>query len=468
MSKMPKRKVLILGLDSAPADLMFGGFLDHLPNIQQLVQKGVHGVLQSCDPPITIPAWMVMMTGKSPGRLGLYGFRHRRGYSYTDISLSTSMSVKEPTLWDILAAYKMRSCVVAVPPSYPPKPLDGWLVSCFMMPSTQGRFTYPDSLKNEIQKLVGEYIPDVEFRVKNRDMLLDQLYTMTDRRFRIIEHLLKNKAWDFSIAHEIGPDRVHHAFWKYFDREHHLYQQGNPYENVVLDYYKFLDTRIGRLLRLLDDDTAVMVVSDHGVKRMKGAFCVNHWLAQEGYLVFEETPTSPMPLEKAKVDWARTRAWAWGGYYARIFLNVRGRESSGVIDPADYELMRSELNERLTAVRGPNGESWSTHVYSPEELYDKCTGDHADLMVYFDDLFWRAAGTVGHPTIYLSENDTGPDDSVHSKEGMFIIADGDVSYSESLTATLYDIAPTVLTLMGIPIPSDMHGRPIDPLGSRWG
>ena len=457
---MPKQRVLVLGLDSVPADLLFDRFSAELPNIKHLMQNGVHGVLQSCDPPITIPAWMVMMTGKSPGQLGLYGFRHRRGYSYTDISLPLSLDVKEPTVWDILARYDKRSCVLAVPPSYPPKAINGWMVSCIMTPNTEGSFTYPESLKEEIQELVGEYIIDVVFRVDDLDTMLRQLYTMTERRFRVIEYLLQNKPWDFFIAHEIGPDRVQHSFWKYFDPEHHLYQPGNKYENVILEYYKFLDAQIGKVLSTVDDDTAVLLLSDHGAKRMKGGFCVNHWLEQNGYLVFKEQPASPMSLNDAQVDWTKTLAWAWGGYYARVFLNVKGREAQGIVEPEDYDRIRSELKDRLAAVRGPAGESWSTEVHYPEELYGQAIGDRPDLMVYFDDLYWRAAGTVGHPTMYLRENDTGPDDSVHSKDGIFVIANGGVSRGGPLTANLYDVAPTILTLMGVPVPADMRGSPI--------
>ena len=456
------QRVVVLALDSIPADLLFGRFAGQLPNIQRLMDEGMYGVLESCDPPITVPAWMVMMTGKSPGRLGLYGFRHRREHSYTEFTLPTSVSVKEPTVWDILAERGKRSCVVAVPPGYPPKPIDGWSVSCFMTPSTEGSFTYPESLKGEIRELVGEYLPDVQFRVEDRDTVLKELYTMTERRFAVIRHLLTTKPWDFFIAHEIGPDRVHHAFWKFSDPDHHLYEPGNKYESVILDYYKYLDSLVGEVLELVPEDAAVVVLSDHGAQRMKGAFCVNQWLEKEGYLTFKETPASPMSLESAEVDWEKTIAWAWGGYYARVFLNVEGREATGTVGAADYERVRSELKQRLEAVEGPDAEPWATQVYYPEELYDQSNGDYPDLMVYFDNLFWRAAGTVGHPAMYLAENDTGPDDCVHSKEGIFIVNNGGDKRGGPFTADLFDVAPMLLKLMGVPVPSDMRDSTLAP------
>jgi predicted AlkP superfamily phosphohydrolase/phosphomutase len=454
---MAKRKVFVLGLDSVPASLLFQRFKQHLPNLRSLMDSGACGVLWSCDPPITIPAWMVMMTGKSPGRLGLYGFRHRRDNSYTDVALPTTASVREPTVWDILGAQGKHVTVVAVPPSYPPRRVNGEMVGCFMTPDTSADYTYPRELKQEIRDAVGEYAVDVTFRHEERDNVLRELYDMAERRFELFKHLLRTKPWDFFIGHEIGIDRLQHTFWKYFDTGHHLYEPGNRYESAILDYYRMLDGKVGELLELLDDQTAVMVVSDHGAQRMKGAFCVNQWLAREGYLAFSQTPSQAMPLEKARVDWARTRAWAWGGYYARIFVNLKGRESQGNVSQADYERLLGELSAKLKGIRGPNGEAWETQTLRPRDIYDECNADPPDLMVYFDDLRWRAAGTVGHPSDYLLENDTGPDDAVHSRDGVIVMANAGVE-GQIEGARLADVGPTILRLMGVRVPEDMAGR----------
>lgn len=457
--KVPARKLLVIGLDSVPASLLFHKFKDELPNLKRLMETGASGVLWTCDPPITIPAWMVMMTGKSPGRLGLYGFRHRRNNSYTDVSLPTTASVKEPAVWDILGAQGKHVTVVAVPPSYPPRQVNGEMVGCFMTPDTSANYTYPASLRQEIRQHVGEYIVDVTFRHEDRDAILAQLREMAERRFELFKYLMRTRRWDFFIGHEIGIDRVQHTFWKFFDPEHHLHEPGNKYQSAVLDYYRLVDAKIGEMLELVDSDTVVLALSDHGAQRMTGAFCVNQWLAQEGYLVYKEAPAQVMPLEKASVDWARTRVWAWGGYYARVFFNRKGREPLGLLDDAAYKRLRQEVTDKLKAVRGPNGERWDTRVLRPEDIYDQCNGDPPDLMVYFDDLRWRAAGTVGHPTDYLQENDTGPDDSVHSRDGIVVLANAGIR-GQIEDAHLTDIAPTVLKLMRSPVPPDMPGRPL--------
>lgn len=456
-----KRRVLVLGLDAAPPELLFKKFLDELPNLSELIKSGIHAPMRSCHPPITIPAWMVMMTGKSPGRLGLYGFRHRKPGSYAEYYIANSLSIKEPAVWDIAGKQGLKSCLVSIPPSYPPKPVNGWLISCFITPSAQNPYTYPRPLKLEIQKLVGDYIFDVEFRTEQRHKLLRELYEMTAQHFKVINYLAEHKPWDFFMFVEIGLDRVQHAFWKFFDPEHHLYVPNSEFATVIEDYYKFLDQKIGELLKKAGDNLAVIVVSDHGAKRMKGAFCINQWLAEEGLLALKK-PEQVVDLEKAKVDWEKTIAWGWGGYYARIFLNVKGREPKGVIPPEDYESMRDEIADRIKGICDEQGRPMKNIVLKPEEIYPVLNGDPPDLMVYFDDLYWRSAGTVGHPSIYLPENDKGPDDAVHSFHGVFAVTDmeGSLPKMELSEISILDIAPTILKLLGLEVPEDLEGRPL--------
>jgi len=459
---MGNKKVLIIGLDSAPPELVFDGFIDDLPNLKMMLQHGVHARLESSHPPITIPAWMVMATGKSMGRLGLYGFRHRKPGTYNDMWLANSYSVKEKTVWEIMGERGKKVSVVGIPPSYPPRPVNGWLVSCFMTPSTEKDYTYPTELKNEIEATVGDYPLDVEFRTEDKDTMLKQLWEMTEKHFKVIEHLMRSKPWDFMMFVEIGVDRVQHAFWKYFDPQHHLHQPGNKYQNVMKDYYRLIDKWIGNLLTLTDKDTVTLVVSDHGAERMKGAFCVNDWLIKKGHLVLKEKPKPGTSLEEVKVDWDKTKAWGWGGYHSRIFLNVKGREPQGVIEPEDYEKFREKLAREIKAITGPNGEKWDTVVYTPQEIYPDGVGDYPDLTVYFDDLRWRSAGTMGYESPYLPENDKGPDDAVHSHHGIFILYNPKAKKGRRIDdINLLDVAPTVLKTMEIPVPSDMEGRVIE-------
>ncbi len=458
---MDAPKVLVIGLDSAPPEIVFENLADELPNLAEMRTNGFWGKLESCHPPITVPAWMVMASSKNPGKLGIYGFRHRKGSAYRDGYITTSDSVHEPLIWDIIGREGLKSCVVGVPPSYPPRPLNGNLISCFLTPDIGKNFTYPPELKQEILAKYSDYQFDVVFRTEDRDAILKGLFAMAETRFEVIKHLMRTKPWNLFWSVEIGVDRIHHAFWKFYDPEHDKYQPGNKYENAIPDFYKLVDRKIGEIKGMVDRDTTIVIVSDHGAKRMKGAFCVNEWLINKGYLSLKRRPTSIVDIEKAEIDWSKTTAWGWGGYYARIFLNVRGRESEGIIEPSQYEVIRSQLSKELCEVTDPRGRVMKTQVYKPEELYGSCVGDPPDLMVYFDDLYWRSAGTVGYDTIYLSENDTGPDDSVHSQYGIFMMHNPEKTFRCKLSGMkITDVAPTILRILGQPIPGDMEGRPI--------
>ncbi len=460
------KKVAIIGLDSVPPELLFDKLLDKLPNFKRIYQGGMHGKLRTCDPPITVPAWMVMMTGKNPGELAIYGFKHRKSHSYTEGYIVNSTNVHEKTLWEVLSAKGRRSIIIGVPPGYPPKHISNALtVSCFLTPNMERPFTSPEDLRAEVLKAAGgKYIFDVTFRTENREDVKKELFEMTEKRFDVAEYLAKNKPWDFFMMHEIGFDRLHHAFWKFFDPSHPKYVKGNKYEQIDLEYYQLVDRRIGRLLPILGEDCTTFVLSDHGSKAMHGAFCVNQWLEQEGYLKFKTKPTAPTELDKMEIDWSGTKAWGWGGYYARIFFNVKGREDSGIIDQGELENEKKKLTQKFMTINDHVGKRMKNVVFEPDRLYGTAKGDKPDLMVYFDDLNWRSAGTVGHPSLYLFENDTGPDDSVHSMDGVFMMhKPGRNMKGRKLEgATVQGMASTLLTVLGIdPAAEGFDSRVID-------
>jgi predicted AlkP superfamily phosphohydrolase/phosphomutase len=211
--------------------------------------------------------------------------------------------------------------------------------------------------------------------------------------------------FDYFMMVDIGVDRIQHAFWACMDKTHRNYRAGNSYENAILDYYQLVDTEIGELLKFADKNTAVLVVSDHRAQKMEGSICINEWLIKEGYLALLETPTTPTPFAKLKVDWSKTKAWGDGSYYSRIFLNLKGCEPQGAVDASQYDRIRSELIEKIEAIPDEKGRRISTKVFRPEELYQTRNGVAPDLMVYFGNLAWRSADTVGRNSIHTFEND---------------------------------------------------------------
>ncbi len=444
------KKVIILGWDCGSPQLVFRRFKDKLPNVKRLMGEGVWGSLNSVVPPITIPAWRSMVTGKTPGELGMWGFRHREGSSYTEFDIVTSNQLKQDAIWDILGYHGKKSLCSAIPPSYPPYEINGCLISGFMAPDTKRNYTYPEDLKNEIENIVGEYSVDTAFRVSDKKGIRDSAFEMTEKHFKVFCHLLENKEWDFAMHVEIGLDRIQHAFWRYFDEGHHLYESDSEYSEVIQNYYILLDKWLGKIMDVIDNDTLLIIASDHGAKAMKGSFCVNQWLIQEGYLKLNSKLSSVQRIQEADINWKKTKAWGWGGYYSRIFFNIKDREENGIIKSTKLQKEILKLKKKINELRGPNGEEWNTKVLTPDEIYDTANGEKPDLMVFWDDLCWRSAGTIGHESMYLEENDTGPDDGVHDWNG--IIMGWKKEWRKSIeinNKSLLDIYPTVLEYMGI-------------------
>ncbi len=416
---LPEEKVLVIGLDSAPPRIVYEELRGELENLESLMVEAHK--LHSSHPPITIPAWTVMVSGRTPGELGMYGFRHRKPGDYSSMYIVNSKHVRYPRIWDLYTRAGRNSIVVGVPPTYPPRPIRGYMVTDFITPGPEKPYTWPPSLKREIEALLrGPYMFDVPFRVEDKDSIVKGLWEMTEKQFKVFTHLVESKKWDFAMIVQIGVDRVQHAFWKYYDPSHPRYPgPGNKYESVIPDYYKLVDKLVGELLEKIPKDTKVIVVSDHGAKAMKGALAINQWLMEEELLTLKKKPEKPgVDLRPDMIDWEKTKAWAWGGYYARIFLNIRGREPQGIIDPEEAPGFVEELKKKLASLRGPEGEKWDTKAYTPAELYPRVEGDPPDMIVYLDNLNWRSAGTIGWPTMYLEENDRGPDDAVHDWIGI--------------------------------------------------
>lgn len=454
-------KICVLGLDCAAPEILLGD--SRLHHIRRLMERSVWGRLESVIPPITVPAWMCLATSQDPGSLGVYGFRNRSNHTYAGLSVTDSTSIRQPAIWDYLGEQGRRSIVVGVPPGYPPRRIQGISVGCFLTPDpARDEFTYPPHIKQEIQALVGDYPVDVPgFRTDDKEWLKKQIFEMSRKQWKVVRWLLAEKEWDYFQFVDIGLDRVHHGFWDCYDRQHRHYRPGNPYEQVIPDYYLWLDEQIGAALELLDKDTVVLVVSDHGAQRLDGGFAVNEWLVREGLLVLDEMPREMTPFAKVKVNWAKTRVWSEGGYYARVFFNLEGREPRGVIPASQYESFQEEMKQRFLALTDDRGHPLNSLVFKPQEIYRHVRNVAPDLVVHFGGLYWRSIGSIGHGRLHLEENDTGPDACNHAQFGAFILAapNGKVR-GEFTGARLLDMAPTLLKLAGHEVPEAMQGKPL--------
>jgi predicted AlkP superfamily phosphohydrolase/phosphomutase len=204
----------------------------------------------------------------------------------------------------------------------------------------------------------------------------------------------------------------------------------------------------------------LLVVSDHGAQRLDGGFAVNQWLIEQGLLVLDEPPPSGIvEFNKLKVNWAKTKVWSEGGYYARVFFNLEGREPQGLIPASQYDAFANEMKAKFEGLADNHGKPMNSLVFKPREIYNNTRNVPPDLIVHFGGLYWRSIGSVGHPSLHVQENDTGPDACNHAQYGMFLLAAPNCPLNgEYEGARLLDIAPTLLDLAGYEIPESMQGR----------
>ena len=452
-------KILVLGLDSAEPEILFGD--ERLTNIRNLMELGCFGKLKSVVPPEAVPAWMSMATSKDPGSLGIYGSYNRVDHTYNKLLSVNSKSVHEPTIWEHIAKEEKRSILIGVPPSYPPHQLNGICVGCYMTPDLSDvEYTFPKNIKDEIANAVGDYRVDVPDPFSHdKDTLKDQIFDMSRTQFDLVRYFLQHEQWDYFQFVDIGLERIQRGFWRYYDPQHQGYEPDNPYQSVILDYYLHLDQQLGTLFEYLDDETIVLVVSDHGAQHLEGGICVNEWLVGEGLLSLYKYPDKVTPFEELDVNWDKTFAWVQEGVYGRINLNVRGRELNGVIDLADYEEVREGIKSRLEAIPDDKGNPLGMLVFKPEEIYTQVRDVAPDLILHCGALPYRSIGSVGHKTIYAHGEESGVNGFSHSQYGIFILASANNPLSGEINgAHILDIAPTLLELAGYDIPASMQGK----------
>jgi predicted AlkP superfamily phosphohydrolase/phosphomutase len=453
-------RVLVIGLDCASPNLVFDTFQPDLPHLRQLMAVGRWGVLRSCVPCITVPAWSSMFTSRDPGVLGIYGFRNRSSRSYAELASADSRAVQRPRVWERVGAAGQQVIVANVPQTYPVTPVRGLLISDFTTPSPQHQFTHPPTLRAEVLRRHPEYRFDIsDFRTDDKAALEARLYDVIEAQYQTFDHLLATEDWRLAIHVNMGLDRVQHGFWRFHDPQHRRFEQ-NRFSTVIRDYYRWVDSWIGRLLRHVDGETSVLVVSDHGVKRMDGAVALNEWLRLHGWLCLKEPlPAGITRFDPALVDWSRTRAWSTGGYYGRIFLNVQGREPQGVVPAAAVDDTLNELVERLQTLRDDRGQPLAVCAMRPRDLYQEVNGIAPDLIVYFGDLHWRTVGGLGYSQPLTLDNDTGPDDANHAEEGMYLwVPAGGTQGGRGEERQLMDIAPTILEALRLPPDPAHQGR----------
>jgi len=457
--------VFVIGIDSAEPQQVFDMWIKELPNIRELLQSGYHGKIESTVPPITCPAWMTSLTGMNPGSFGLYDLRYVKR-DYFDFGIVSSKLIRHRRVWNYLNDRGMRTVTVMIPVTYPPQRVNGIQVSGFLTPDTKASFVWPPRVKEEIFEVVGgeeKYIIDVyEYRRMDPKELYERLLEKLEHDFKIIRYLATRYKWDFFMAVLMSIDRAQHTLWKFFDRDHPRFVEDPELEDGLLNLYRRIDHHLGEILDILPEDTNIIILSDHGAKRMYARINANEVLVEEGYLKLNKRPRRPIPIKEAYesgfIDMKNSDAFALGAYVAQVFINTK-KKPEGKVSEEEYLAIRTQIADALREVRGPNGEKLNNRVIFREEAYrGKMIDRMPDITIYFDNLHYGSNEMIGFDGLYSLATAKGPDDSNHGEYGIFVMSGPNIGRRRLEGIKLEDLAPTILELLEIQPPETMHGR----------
>ncbi len=425
-------KILIIGLENASAEILLGD--ERLVNIRRLMELGCYGRLESVIPAGSILGWLCLAASQDPGSLGIYGLRNRVKYSYENLNEVDSTAIHETTIWDQIGSEGGRSILIGGPP--------------YSNVEANERLVVDNSFTNLIIERTGDML---EFK--------KQVFELSRSQFNRLAVVLQEQEWQYLHFVDTGLSQVQNVFWSSFDPALPCFEPNNPFQNVIPEYYRHLDDQIGGLLELIDDDTVVLICSVNGVQHPKGAFCINEWLVSQDLLVLNKVPDHYTPFNRLNVNWGKTRVWSDDGDCAHIYLNIKGRESRGVIEISEVLAFREELKIALERLTDNQGRPMGNRVYKPEEIYKNIHCTAPDLIAYIGGLSWSVIGGVGHQCLFLQDAKAGQETCNVAPEGVFALASANNPLQgEFLGAHLLDIAPTLLELGGYEIPNSMQGH----------
>jgi len=498
--KDQRRKVLIVGLDGGTFDVMRPLVeTGRMPNVARLMTEGAHGDLRSTIPPITPTAWTSFMTGVNPGKHGIYDFQRAVPGSYKFRPVPACQH-EYKSIWRLASEAGKSVVSLDVPFTYPIEAVNGCLISGYGTPVTEDvDFTWPRGLAQELREECGECRPAV----------LEQLPNLTTEFFREWDRLLVNRVaiahylwsrvdWDLYMIVLGVTDNVQHVLWNYLDPRHQDYYvpRAAGYREVLYGYYEKADAFLGTLLDRVDDDTTVLIMSDHGFGSTRPGLFLPQLLMDLDMLRYKSGSRATQRgtglmrsllktynsvpwlrrlllransryksalkriLEKSalipslkNIDWAHTRAFPTA-FGLHIYINRADRYPGGIVHPGEeYEQLLEQLRRSLLATTEPaTGEPIIRAVYRGDEIYrGKWIETAPDLIVEYTNFY---------------DPDREPDPAnilpgiggSHVPEGILIATGPAIRGGVVEGARIEDLAPTVLHLLGLPMPSDMDGH----------
>ncbi|HHT9151758.1 MAG TPA: alkaline phosphatase family protein, partial [Candidatus Wujingus californicus] len=454
--------------------------------------------------PVTPPAWTSLVTGKNPGKHGIFDF-----YGYTtngyERPIINSQAIKAKTLWNILSEGGKSVGIINVPLTYPPEKVNGFLIPGMQYAFDVNKgFTYPKDLLSEIEERFGKYEviygDERSLYTNELDHFILKWKEITRKRQKIILYLIEKYNIDFFMPVFYSIDPIQHHFWKFYDESHPQYDEklAEKYKNVIPEFYQIIDTYIGQILDKLDKNTTVFIVSDHGAGSHLGGFYVNKWLMKEkllkvkkryqpllwvrwphmffkvlkkfGYpaiawtiplFLYNQLKDRVDPREGLKlseiINWKRTKVYSGNYTEQGIYINLKGREVHGTVEQSKYKQLRDYLIEKLLKIVDPKtGEILVDTVLKKEEVYKGPYLQFApDLFIIMKDGKILIQKDMHNGIFHYNPHIGG----THRVDGIFLARGNLVNGPLKLcNLKIVDLAPTILYLMGIEIPEDMDGR----------
>jgi predicted AlkP superfamily phosphohydrolase/phosphomutase len=503
-------KIFIFGIDGASPELI-DSLIEkgRLPTFRLMKQQGVSGKLRTTVPPITGSAWSSFMTGKNPGKHGIFDFIYRKEGTYSLAPISGKMR-NGKSFWSLAGEEGKKICILNVPVTYPPEPVNGVMISGMLTPANKDDFVYPSSLKKEIDKVVSNYRIHIteSFSKNGEEKFLSHLYSVTSDREKLMDYLLDLEDWDLFVVVFQGVDIIQHELFHTLEKNHFRYKEsGSEYGDAIPRFYERMDGLLAKIMeRWKGPDRTIVVMSDHGAGPLKKLLYVNNFLMTHGFLKLKNNlitqvkyllfkcGLSPMTFyhvllrvglgklkHKARfaqgsswlkkfflsyedVDWSKTKAYAIGTTAGQIYMNLKGREPEGCVMPGDdYRKVREEVIGALYNLTDTeSGDKVVEELYRKEDLYIGPNADKAPDIVFLPKGLETAAfgeyEFASHRLIDYSRGLSG----AHRMDGLFMMSGMNVKRGEIVrNAHIMDLAPTVLYLMGLPVPKDMDGKVLD-------
>ncbi|RPJ41279.1 MAG: hypothetical protein EHM19_12280 [Candidatus Latescibacterota bacterium] len=514
------KRLLVVGIDGVTFDTL-DPWMDRgiMPYLASIRAEGVRAPLRSVFPPITAPAWVSFMTGKNPGKTGIFEFLYSKGGQDEPVPVDASFRDGVP-IWNMLSREGKKVIVLGIPVTYPVDRVNGYLVAGFLTPQGVRDYTHPPELLDEIEAALGPYpIYHKEVYQKGKvGRVIEEAFEILRYRREVALRLLREKEWDFAIVYFEGTDRIQHEVWHIFDETHPRANRKEiaAHRERILDFFREVDDTARQLAEAAGEGTIELVMSDHGFGPIHYYMNLNVWLLERGFLALKRSAVTRLKsllfhagitpaagyraamrlglaglrlsrgvggrsglfrlinrvfLSLEDIDWERTRAYSKGNY-GQIYVNLRGREPHGAVAPTDYEATVKELMTALRAIPDPEDESRPLleRVFRREDVYSGPYLERTpDVLFLPRDMKYKALGIVDFTTRRFIEpvfGNTGD----HRMDGIFLARGGPfLSGGKRLeSASICDVAPTILHLLGQEVPNDMDGSVLaEALSEAW-